>query len=108
MTLRLGLFFGKENIIAIRRLRERAEVEVYSDTPAEVLGDLLREREDNCHLAFARSRNPKRAAFYDKLEKQLSRHAPCEPIMRTVNGMIEHGLNYLHDDGSWQQVWIQL
>jgi hypothetical protein len=46
----LELFFGKDNIVEVRRTSKGAEAEVYSDKSVEDLRGLLREREDNYHL----------------------------------------------------------
>jgi hypothetical protein len=103
----LELFFGKGKIVEIRRTGRVSEVEVYSDKPVDVLTDLLRERAENYHLTLLRREDKQKAGLYARMEKQLSKNAPCEPITRTENGRIEHGFRYLHDDGTWQQVWIQ-
>jgi hypothetical protein len=103
----LVAFFGKKNVIEIRRGGGVCEVEVYSDASVEDLAALLREREDNYELEMLRRGDTSAGRFYVKLEKQLSKNAECEPITRVEKGVTEHGFRYLHDDGSWQRIWIQ-
>ena len=100
-------FFGKKNVVKIRRDGRVSEVEVYSDTSSEDLAELLREREDNYQLKLLRQGDTPRGRLYVKLEKQLSKNAPSEATKRVERGVTEHGFRYLHDDGTWQQMWMQ-
>jgi hypothetical protein len=102
----LELFFGKGNIVEIRRTSKVSEVDVYSDHAAEDLMDLLREREDNYHLENRLRTDKSWAKRYRQYEEHLSKIEPCEPITRREHGIIQHGFRYLRDNGDWEQVWL--